>query len=223
MATFDTVHAEAHRRGNIRKAIKTIGFIGRRSEVTPPESLFQENGELVDLVADGFEYTGLVTTDGWNFEREDSNQETTSQGFMSPTREDLDTVSRSVSVNFQESRKRVLQEIFDGADYRSLEVGVNELVKHKPEAPTNAEWCLVVIAVDGPADNENLMGKVFPTVKASTVGGEQWGGDSEISREVSFRVYRDDVLGVPEIEIEGGSAFMAASEDLGWSQPAPTG
>ncbi|GAB3192159.1 hypothetical protein [Nesterenkonia suensis] len=219
MATFDTIHAEAHSRGNIPKAIKSLSFLARRSEVEPPESLFLADGELVDLIAEGFTYGGYVTTDGFSFDREDSNSEVSAHGEMSPVREDLQSVERTVGVTFLESRKRIIQELADGADYSGVEVGEHELVKHKAEAPMHDDWCLVVIAIDGPAGNEHLMGKVFPTVKVSSVGGEQWGGDDAISREFTFRVFRDDELGVPEIEIEGGAKFLARAESMGWTVP----
>lgn len=220
--TFDSAHSAAHRRGNRRKAVQSISFLARRSEITPPETIFTELGELVQLVGkegSGFEYGGLVTTDGFNFERDDSVEGDPSHGFVDNTREDLETSERTVSVTFQE-KKRVVQEIVDGADYRNLEVGTHELVKHKPAMPVNEEWCLVVIYKDGPTGNEYLTAKILPTVKAQSVGGEQW-SNSAIGREVTFKVYVDDELGTPEIEVEGGAAFLAAAEEQGY-QVVPT-
>lgn len=217
--TFDTAHQAAHRRGNRRKAVQSISFLARRSEITVPTTVFTENGELVDLKDAGFAYGGLVTTDGFNFERNDSVEGDGSHGFADNTREDLDTTERTVSVTFQE-KKRVVQEICDGADYRNLEVGTHELVKYKPAMPVNEEWCLIVIYKDGPTGNEYLTAKILPTVKAQSVGGEQW-SNSAIGREVTFKVYVDDELGTPEIEVEGGAAFLAAAEDQGYAIPAP--
>lgn len=216
--TFDTAHSAAHRRGNRRKAVQTIGFLARRSEVTPPETIFTPEGELTDLAGEGgagFDYAGMITTDGPNFSREDSVEGDGSHGFVDNTREDLTTSERTVVVTFQEAKKRVIQEIADGADYRGLQVATSELVKHKPSMPVNEEWVLVYVFRDGPAGDEHLTAKVLPTIKAQSVGGEQWGKES-ITREVTFKVYVDDELGVPEIEIESGAAFLADAEQLGW-------
>lgn len=217
--TFDAAHSAAHRRGNRRKAVQSIGFLARRSELdSVPETVFAENGELVDLISAGFEYAGLVTTDGYNFERDDSVEGDGSHGFVDNTREDLETSERTVTVTFQE-KKRVIQEIVDGADYRNLEVGTHELVKYKPSMPVNEEWCLVTVYKDGPTGDEHLVAKILPTIKAQSVGGEQW-SNTAIGREVTFKVYTDDELGTPEIEIEGGQAFLAAAEEQGYAVPS---
>lgn len=220
MSSFDTLHRDAHKRGNIRKAIRTIGFIGRRADIDPPQTLFTEGVggeiEVADLVAAGFSYVGLVTVDGFNFERDDSNSEINSHGFVSPTREDLESSTRSVTFTIQEVQKRTLQEFVNGARYDDAEFDGVELVKRNPEMPEHEEWCLVVVAIDGPSGNEYLDAKVLPTIKVQTVGGEQWGGDAERNREITARVYVDDELGVPEIDIIGGEAFARNAEDLGW-------
>lgn len=218
MATFTDLHAAGHRRGNIRKAVQTIGFLGRRSEVTPPESLTDGTGGLTDLTEADFHYIGLVTVDGFNFEREDSNSEVTSHGFLSPTREDLESSTRTVSFTMQEVQKRINQEFLNGTRYTDVELTNGEVVKRNPEFPQHEEWCLVVIANDGPEGANYLDAKVFPTIKVQTVGGEQWGGDSERNREVTARVYVDDELGVPEIDIMGGEGFAGNAVDLGWAE-----
>lgn len=213
--SFDAAHSAAHRRGNRRKAVQSIAFLARRSELdSVPETIFTVDGELVDLIAAGFEYPGLVTTDGYNFERSDSVEGDGSHGFADNTREDLESTERTISVTFQED-KRIVHEICDGADYRGLEVGTHELVRHKPAMPMNEEWCLVTVYRDGPAGNEHLVGKILPTIKAQSVGGEQW-SNTAIGREVTFKVYTDDELGTPEIECKGGEAFLARAEEQGW-------
>lgn len=220
MSSFDTLHRDGHKRGNIRKAIRTVAFLGRRADVDPPETLFSEGvgGEvdITDLKEAGFFPVGLVTMDGFNFERDDSNSEITSHGFVSPTREDLETSTRSVTFTIQEIHRRNTQEFLNGTRYDDASWDGVELVKRNPEMPEHEEWCLVIVAIDGPSGNEYLDAKVLPTIKVQTVGGEQWGGDSERNREVTARVYVDDELGVPEIDIIGGQAFARNADDLGW-------
>lgn len=228
MASFDTLHAEAHRRGNIRKAVRTAAYLGRRSEVAPPESMFTNADgevEIVDLKEAGFSPIGLVTVDGFNFEREDSNSEVQSQGFLSPTREDLESSNRTVTFTMQEVMKKANKEFLNGTRYDDavFTEGDSELVLRNPEFPQHEEWCLVVVAIDGPSGNEHLDAKVLPTIKVQTVGGEQFGGDTERNREVTARVYVDDELGVPEIDIIGGHAFARTAEDLGWADSADNG
>lgn len=221
MASFDTLHADAHKRGNIRKAVRTVGYLGRRSEVDPPESMFTNaDGEvdIVDLKEAGFSPIGMVTVDGYNFEREDSNSEVQSQGFLSPTREDLESSNRTVTFTVQEVMKKGIKEFLNGTRYDDavFAAGDSEVVLRTPEFPQHEEWCLVVVAIDGPSGDEHLDAKVLPTIKVQTVGGEQFGGDSERNREVTARVYVDDELGVPEIDIIGGHAFARTAEDLGY-------
>lgn len=215
MATFNELHAEAHTLGNIRKSLRTVGFIGRRSEVDPPTSLFA-GGSIVDLFEEGFLAVGLVTVDGFNFEREDSNDEVQSQGFLSATREDLDSSQRTVSFTAQEVQKRVIKELCDGARYDSVSVDDGEAIFFKPEFPENDEWCLVVVSFDGVEGNDFLDAKVLPTIKVQTVSGEQFGGDGERNREITARVYVDDELNVPEIDIIGGEGFLRDAESLGY-------
>lgn len=221
--TFKNIHGRAHSRRNIRKAIQTAGFLARRSQVDPPQTLFSvEDGvaKVVDLADAGFTAIGMVTVDGFNFEREDSNSEVQSQGFVTATREDLETSERSVSFTVQEVQKRALQEFMNGTRYDDVEVVEGEVVKRNPEMPMHDEWCLVVVALDGAEGNEYLDAKVLPTIKVQTVGGEQWGGDSERNREITAKVYVDDELGVPEIDIMGGQGFLRTAEDLGWGGSA---
>lgn len=216
MVSFSELHAESHRRGNIRKALQTVGLIIRRSELDEvPLDLFS-GGDVTDLKALGFHPLGMVTVDGFNFEREDSNAEVESQGFLSATREDLESSDRTVSFTAQEVQKRVVKELTGGLRADDIQVEDGQVVILNPEHPENDEWCLVVIAFDGTTGSEYLDAKILPTIKVQTVSGEQWGGDSERNREITARVYVDDELGVPEIDVMGGEAFLRDAEDLGY-------
>lgn len=216
MATFAELHQDAHKRGNIRKALQTVAFIARRSELAEvPTSLFA-GGTITDLREAGFTPVGMVTVDGFNFEREDSNSEVQSHGFMSATREDLESSTRTVTFTAQEIGKRVIRELTNGVRLDDAQVEDGEVVIMNPEAPENDEWCLIVIAYDGVQGNDYLDAKILPTIKVQTVSGEQWGGDSERNREITARVYVDDELGVPEIDVMGGEAFLRNAEELGY-------
>jgi len=217
MVTFDTHKAAGHRRSNRRKAVESITFWRRRSEGDVPVTLFTANNELVDLIADGFQYGGLITADGLSFEREDSTEGTPSHGYYDNTREDLQSSEGTFSVTFQED-KRVINELCDGADYRDLEVGTNELVKYKPAFPRHEEWTMISVYRDGPAGNEHLKAKILPTVKVQSAGAEQWGNETTIDREVTFKRFVDEELNTPEIEISGGTAFFASLENQGWAE-----
>lgn len=218
MATFNELHRAGHRSGNIRKALRTVAFIGRRSEVDPPLSLIEGPGDLVDLTSEGFEYVGSVTVDGYNFEREESNSEVESQGFLTPTREDPESLTRTVTFTVQEVQKRHLKEFIDGARYDDIVVDENgQVVVEQPEFPEHDYWVLVIIAFDGVTGDEYLDAKVLPNIKVSSVSGEQWGGDGERNREITATVYADDELEVPEIDIMGGEAFARNAEELGYT------
>lgn len=220
MPTFQTIQAEADNRNLVRKIQKAVAFLAPTS-VALPESITGPDSQPVDLKALGFLPIGLVSPDGYSFEREIEKEDVDALGYASPVRSDITRVPRTVSFTALEKGKKHMLELIYGTDLTAVEQGVNgEIVVDEPDLPVGTEYRLLVIGSDGPADKNWLLGKGYGAVKLSATGGETWGQEGAVSTELTFDVFTDDELGVPVRHYFGGTGAKAHADVLGFTQAA---
>lgn len=218
MSTIDGILAESHDRGLIRKFLKGAAFLAPKS-VDLPEKLVDADG-IIDVKADGWIPLGLVTEDGYNLEEETNEDEIRSHSYGSPTRTDVTEVVRSVTVELQESYRRDLVEFLNGADYSAVTMDEHGNVTYNvPDLPQHAEWRLLILGADGPADDLWVMGWGFGAVKISSRDGKQLATEGAITNSVTLKVFTDPEVGVPVKELVGGSGVLAKAEALGFTAP----
>lgn len=219
VTTFNDLHLAAHNREHVRKAQRSLAFIGRKRDVERID--FNEYGpsELPDFEQMGYKPVGNVTTDGFSFGREEDSEEVESHGFTQAVRIDTEKVTRNVSTTVQATQSRLIREIADGTDYSSVTIGENGfLVLDENEMPEHDEWSLIVIFRDGPESDRFIFGRQFHTVKLESAGDEGHGGGEEINQELTWRVFADDETGIPVTKFYGGPGFQRLAESLGWAE-----
>ena len=67
-----------------------------------------------------FKSLGLFSSDGISFEKEAETADTTAHGYMSPVRQDISSISRTITANALEPDRRIIRELTDGTDLSDL-------------------------------------------------------------------------------------------------------
>lgn len=215
--TFETQRNDFDNRKLIRKLNKAIAVLAPK-DVELPESLY-EAGELIDLKALGFLPVGKVSTDGYSFSREVEREDVTSLGYYSPDRRDVTNVPRSITFTANERGRKHMLELVYGTDLTGVtqDPVTGEVVFDEPETPVDREYRLLVIASDGPTEEEWLVGRGYPAVQLSSAGTESWAQEGAATTEITLDVYTDEELGFPVRHYMGGTGALAHSDDLGFT------
>lgn len=222
MPTFEEIRREADNRKLIRKYNRAVGFIAPQT-VELPESLFEAGPpvSLIDLKTLGWLPLGLVSPDGYTFEREIETDDIDALGYSSFQRTDTIRVPRSIGVTLLQSGSgaKHINELLYGVDLSGLTPGVEtaEIVFDEPELPIDREWRALIVAVDGPADEQWVRGKGYGSVKLSGGGGETWGQEGASSNEITLNVQTDEETGTPVRHFFGGSGRKKYEDVLGYA------
>lgn len=217
MATFDELQTQSDERKLVRKIQKAVALIASRS-VDLPESLYTAPGQLVDLKSAGWLPLGIVSPDGYEFERDVETEDIDGLGYASPVRTDVTRVPRSVTATLIETGRKHVQELLYGTDLSTVtqDAQTGEVVFDEPDMPASREYRLLLIGKDGPADEEWVLGKGYGTVSLTSGGGGTWGQEGAVSSEVKLSVYADDELGTPVRHYMGGTGALKYKDVLGY-------
>lgn len=219
--TFDTLRQESDNRNLVRKIQKAIILL-RVSTDPLPTTLFTTGGALVDFKADGWLPAGLITPDGIEYGRDVTEEDTPAFGYSSPVRSDVTEVARSVTFTPMETGRKHMLELAYGTDLTAVQqtLADGEIVFDEPDMPINQEYQLLVLGVDGPADNQWILGRAYGAAKISEGGAQTWGSSDAVTSPVTMKVLTDAVTGVPLRHFIGGTGAKAASTALGFTQAA---
>lgn len=219
MPTFDEIRTKADNRALVRKAQKAVAFIAPLS-VELPAKLIESPGKLVDLATSGFKPVGLVTPDGYQFSREVEKEDIDALGYASPVRSDVTKVPRSITMTLLEYGRKHIMELIYGTDLSNVKAAAhtNEIVFEEPDMPVGAEYRLLTVAADGPADDQWIMGKGFYRVKLTAGGGQNWQQEGAIQTEVTFDVFSDEKAGTPVRHYLGGTGVGKNLTALDYAQ-----
>lgn len=213
--TISAVMATSDSRDLVRKVLRAVAFLAPTS-VALPLKITGATGALEALPV-GFLPVGMVTRDGYVFGSEVEKEDVDALGYASPVRSDITRSVKSVTFTSIETGRKHMLELTNGMSLDGItQSAVGEVVYDEPELPIGAEYRLLVIAADGPADREWLLGNGYPRVKLANVGEETWGGDGAIQREITLDVFSDDDLGTPVRHYMGGTGALAAATTLGF-------
>lgn len=216
MVTFDTIRQSADNRKLIRKVQKSFAFL--LPTTTPLPTTLYATGSLIDFGAlTGAISLGIITPDGFGFGREMEKEEVDGLGYASPVRSDVTKVPRTVTVTVLESGRKEISELKHGLVITATQSPTTgEVVYDEPDLPFNREYRLIVVGLDGPADEEWIMGKGFGAVKLASTGDESWGAEA-ISTEFTFDVFTDDTTGTPVRHYLGGTGALKYKDVLGFT------
>lgn len=224
MPTFDQQRTDFDNAKLIRKLNKSIAVLRKKTDaVELPDSLY-EGGELIDLKALGFLPVGKVSTDGYTFNREVSREAVTSLGYYSPDRNDVTEVPRSITFTANERGRKHMLELIYGTDLTAVtqDPTTGEVVFDEPETPVDSDYELVVIASDGPTEDNWLVGRGYPLVRVNNGGTESWAQEGAATTEITLDVFTDDDLGIPVRHYMGGTGALRHKDDLGFTAGTAT-
>lgn len=222
MATIDELMAEGHNRKLRRHGgLKQIFYLA--PDTTPVlTSLFEAPNTMINPTEMGFFSVGLLTDEGLNFEDTFEVEGTPSAGYLQNTREDLSSTTNTVSVTLQESYNRYVESVVRGADYTGVEMGENgEIVYDNPSFPIFQEFRGLALAVDGPPDDQWIMGEFYFALKLSARDARAWANGSTVDRPVTFTAFPDTELNIPSRSFVAGTGPQKHAEALGFGEPTP--
>lgn len=221
MPTFATLMQEADHRSLIRKVKRAVGFLAPMS-VELPEAVTGADSLPIDLKAAGFLPVGIVTPDGYRFSREVEKDEVDALGYASFVRTDVLRVPRQVTCNPMQFGMKHLLELRYGTDLSEVQAALDsgEIVWDELDLPNDAEYRFLVLADDGPATNNWIMGRGYGAVKIADSGEETWGAEGAIAPELTLDVFVDDEIGTPVRHYLGGTGAKASVDILGFTTAA---
>lgn len=205
----------------VRKIQRAVAFLAPKS-ATLPDTLFGTNGDLTELPAD-YKPVGIVTADGYVFGHEPDKEDIDALGYASPVRSDITTVARSIKFTPLEYGRRHMLELSYGVDLSTTtqDATTGEVTFDEVDLPVNAEYRLLVIGDDGPADANWILGRGYPRVKLASLAETAWAKEGAMSTEITLDVFTDTDLGTPVRHYFGGTGALAAAEDLGFEATTP--
>lgn len=218
MPTFAELMTDADERGLIRKVRRALGFLAP-IDVELPDMLTDASSLPIDLKALGYKPIGMVSPDGWRFSRDVTKEDVDALGYASPVRSDITRVARQVVVNPLEFGRRHLTELKYGVDLSGItpDATSGEIVWEEPDLPVSAEYRLLVIADDGAAADNWILGKGLGRVKIADSSEEVWGGDGAVAGDITLDIFTDDELGTPVRHYLGGTGAKASADVLGYT------
>ena len=221
MPTFATLMQDADNRGLVRKVKRALGFLAPPT-VDLPTALTGPDSLPIDLKTAGWLPVGIVTPDGYRFGRDVTRDEVDALGYASFIRTDVMRVARQITFNPMEFGKRNLLELRYGQDLSAVQAALDsgEITWDEVDLPVDAEWRFLVVADDGPAAKNWIMGRGYGAVKIADSGEESWGQEGAISPEITLDVFVDDELGTPVRHYLGGTGAKASVDILGFTTAA---
>lgn len=221
MTTVRQMMQENDNRGLVRKIQRAVAFLGKGNAVMP-EALFETSGQLKDLKADNWLPVGLVSPDGYTFGREPESEDISALGYASPVRSDTTVVARSVAFTPLEHGRKHMFELEYGTDLTgvTMDPSTGEVVFDEPDLPVDAEYKLLIIGADGPADNQWVLGKGYFSVKLQTTAEQVWGTEGTASNQITLNVFSGEESGVPVRHFMGGTGAIKHQDVLGFDAAA---
>lgn len=198
MSTFKELRAASHSTANVRKSLGAIILVAPTSTglVT---TLTATDGGLVDFSTEHpeFKSLGLFSSDGISFEKEAETADTTAHGYMSPVRQDISSISRTITANALEPDRRIIRELTDGTDLSDLTASADgEIAYNEPEVPQTQRWRLLAISrdINKSTGLDILRANFYPSVELTSLPSESWGDDALVG-ELVFTSFLDDEAG----------------------------
>lgn len=217
--TMSALKSTADNRNLVRKYRDAVAFMAP-VEIPLPESITGAGGKL-EALPSGWVPVGLVSKDGYTFASDTSSEEVEALGYMEPVRTDITKVEKSIEMTSYETMKRQLQELLLGVDLSTVKQGATgEIIFDEPSVPGFKEYRLLIIATDGPADSEFIVGRGYPLVKLAEIPEEVWSGSDAVAAKIKFDVFTDPIMGTSCRHYFGGTGASKYKDALGYTQGA---
>lgn len=211
--------AAGENRKLVRKIQTSMSFLAPVSVDLPDALTTTTPGNFIDLKTAGWIPVGLVTPEGYQFGRDIETDEIFALGHADAVREDIMKVTRSISFNMLETGRKQILRVYHGTDLTGVTpaTGTSEIVFDEPAMPENSEWRFLTVGVDGPADEEWIMGRGFPRVKLTGGGEENWQQEGGLTHPVTLKPIFDEEYGTAVRHYMGGTAVEKYKDLLGFA------
>ena len=216
--TIEALKKKHNRRSNIRKGLNVVVFMAPLS-VDLPEKITEGTGQLTELTA-GWMPVGLMTKDGISFSVDVSIEEVEALGYLEPVRTDVVKAPKTIKLTVLETLRKNLQELVYGVDLSEVKADkvTGEIIFDEAPMPQFTEFRLIAVMADGPADDEWLVGRGFPSVKLATVPEEVWSSSDPVKFDLELQVQTDEILGTPCRHYIGGTGALASLDAIGFEK-----
>ncbi len=175
------------------------------SEIGPPE-------------VQHYREVGLVTKDdGYNWGRETEMAETTSHGFVDPTRRDILRTTNTVAFTAQETSK-VNLEMFRNVDLSSVipTAVTGEVSFPEPLSPTTRYYRCFAIGSDGIGAGRIYVATLYPRAMVSEFGEQGWNDENEVQYPFTLTATPDTTAGYSVKHFFGGPGWRALLSAMGF-------
>ena len=163
--TIEALKKKHNKTKNVRKALNVLAFVAPLTTAVP-DALTGASGAMKELPAD-WTPLGIFTTDGGEITPDVSVDDVDGLGYAEPVRSDLTKATKTIKLNIFELFRKEMLSLTHGIDLSQVKANATtgEVVFDDPLLPSIPEKRLLLVAADGPADDEWLMGWCFTRAK----------------------------------------------------------
>lgn len=215
--TIEALKKKHNKSKNVRKALNVLAFVAPLTAAVP-EALTDAGGALKEIPA---EWTplGIFTTDGGEITPDVTVDDVDGLGYAEPVRSDLTKATKTIKLNIFELFRKEMLSLTHGVDLSQVKANTStgEVVFDDPLLPAIPEKRLLIIAADGPADEEWLMGWCFTRAKLVSMPTTALKATDPITGDLEFKAFADETAGTACRNYYGGSAMLKHRDITGFS------
>ena len=214
--TIEALKKKHNKLKNVRKALNVLAIVAPITTAVP-ESLTDAGGALKEIPA---EWTplGIFTTDGGEITPDVTVDDVDGLGYAEPVRSDLTKATKTIKLNVFELFRKEMLSLTHGVDLSQVKANATtgEVVFDDPLLPSIPEKRLLIIAADGPADDEWLLGWCFTRAKLVSMPTIPLKATDPITGDLEFKAFADEMTGTACRNYYGGSAMLKHRDITGF-------
>lgn len=215
--TIEALKKKHNKAKNVRKALNVLAFVAPLTTAVP-DALTGASGAMKQLSAD-WTPLGIFTTDGGEITPDVSVDDVDGLGYAEPVRSDLTKATKTIKLNIFELFRKEMMSLTHGVDLSQVKANATtgEVVFDDPLLPSIPEKRLLLVAADGPADDEWLMGWCFTRAKLVSMPTISLKATDPITGDLEFKAFADEAAGTACRNYYGGSAMLKHRDITGFS------
>lgn len=215
--TIEALKKKHNKAKNVRKALNVLAFVAPITTAVP-DALTGASGAMKQLSAD-WTPLGIFTTDGGEITPDVSVDDVDGLGYAEPVRSDLTKATKTIKLNIFELFRKEMLSLTHGIDLSQVKANATtgEVVFDDPLLPSIPEKRLLLVAADGPADDEWLMGWCFTRAKLISMPTISLKATDPITGDLEFKAFADETEGTACRNYYGGSAMLKHRDITGFS------
>lgn len=215
--TIEALKKKHNKAQNVRKALNVLAFVAPMT-IAVPDALTDTGGALKEI-PQGWVPMGIFTTDGGEITPDVKVDDVDGLGYAEPVRSDLTSASKTIKLNIFELFRSEMLGLIHGVDLSKTKASAStgEVVFDEALLPSIPEKRLLIIAADGPADDEWLMGWCFPRTKLTSLPTISLKATDAITGDLEFKAFADETTGTSCRHYLGGSGMLKHRDITGFS------